>query len=69
MPLIQALQSQRQVDFCEFKASLVYIGSFMTGPKATQRNTFSKKIINEIIKILRVSSRWEEMHSGRNFFF
>ena len=28
MPLIPALRRQRQVDLCEFKASLVYKGEF-----------------------------------------
>jgi hypothetical protein len=33
---------QRQADFCEFKASLVYRASSRTA-KATQRNPVSKK--------------------------
>jgi hypothetical protein len=37
MPLIPALRRQRQMDLCEFKASLVYKISKTTG--ATQRNT------------------------------
>ena len=35
--MIPALGRQRQVDLCEFKASLVYRGSSRTA-KATQRN-------------------------------
>jgi hypothetical protein len=42
MLLIPVLRRQRQVDLCEFKASLVYNVSSRTG-KATQRNTASKK--------------------------
>ena len=41
MPLIPALRRQRQVDFCEFKASLVYRASFKTA-KSAQRNLVLK---------------------------
>ena len=40
-PLIPALGRQRQVDFCEFEANLVYRVSSRTGSKATQRNPIS----------------------------
>ena len=39
-PLIPALWRQRQVDLCEFEASLIYRVSSRTA-KVTQRNTFS----------------------------
>jgi hypothetical protein len=42
MPLIPAFRRQRQVDLCEFKASLVYRASSRTA-RATQRNPVSKK--------------------------
>ena len=41
-PLILALR-QRQVDFCEFKTSLVYKASSRTARAVTQRNPVSKK--------------------------
>jgi hypothetical protein len=41
MPLIPALRSQRQVDLCVLKASLIYIVSSRTA-KATQRNPVLK---------------------------
>jgi hypothetical protein len=40
-PLILALRSQRRVNLCEFKASLVYIASSRIA-RATQRNSVSK---------------------------
>jgi hypothetical protein len=40
MPLISALGRQRQVDLSEFKASLVYRGSFRTAMD-TYRETLS----------------------------
>jgi hypothetical protein len=40
--LIPALRKQRQVEFCEFEASLVYKESFRTG-RATQRNSVLSK--------------------------
>ena len=43
MPLIPALGRQRQVNLCEFEASLVYRESFRT-PRATERNPGLKKI-------------------------
>ena len=42
MPLSPGLRRQKQIEFCEFKASLVYRMSSKTG-KATQRNSVSKK--------------------------
>ena len=39
MPLIPALGRQRQVDFCDFEASLVY----RANSRATQRNPISEK--------------------------
>ena len=38
MPLIPVLRRQRQADFCEFKASLVYKVSSRTAKAITQRN-------------------------------
>ena len=42
MPLIPAFGRLRQVDLCEFKASLVYRVSSRTARTVTQRNTVSK---------------------------
>ena len=42
MPLIPALRRQRQVDFCEFEASLVYRVSSRTAGAVTQRKSVSK---------------------------
>ena len=42
MPLIPALRRLKQVDLCEFKASLVYRVSSRTA-RAIQRNPVSKK--------------------------
>ena len=42
MPLIPALGRQRQVDLCEFEASLVYKGR-SRAVRATQRNPVSEK--------------------------
>ena len=41
VPLIPALGRQRQVDLCEFKASLVYRESSRTARTVTQRNPVS----------------------------
>ena len=41
MPLIPALGRQRQVEFCKFKASLVYIG--LPGKLGLTENPVSKK--------------------------
>ena len=40
--LILALVRQRQLDLCEFKASMVYKVSFRTARTVTQRNSVSK---------------------------
>ena len=48
MPLIPALRWQRQVDLCEFEASLVYRPSSRTDSKATQRYPVSKNQNREI---------------------
>jgi hypothetical protein len=45
MPLIPPFGRQRQVDFCEFDASLVYRASLRT-VRATQRNPVSNKTNN-----------------------
>ena len=37
MPIISALRRQRQVDICEFEASLVYRVSSRTGSIATEK--------------------------------
>jgi hypothetical protein len=42
MPLIPALRRQRQVDLCEFEASLVYTASSRTA-RVTQRNSVLEK--------------------------
>ena len=42
MPLIPALKRQRQVDLCEFEASLVYIVSSRIARTVSQRNPVSK---------------------------
>ena len=42
MPLIPAVRRQRQVDVCEFEASLVYRVSSRTA-RATERNPVLKK--------------------------
>ena len=38
-----ALWRQRQADFCELEASLVYRVSFRTGPKATEKLCLEKE--------------------------
>lgn len=49
MPLIPALEKQRQVEFCEFRTSLVYIASSRTAidtlclKKQKQRSTKANK--------------------------
>ena len=43
MPLIPALERERQADPCEFKASLVYKVSSRIARVVTERNPFSKK--------------------------
>ena len=63
MPLIPALRRQRQVDLCEFEASLVYEASSRTVRAVTQRNpdsqqkqqqrVFSEKGILESAMIIR----------------
>ena len=48
MPLVPALGRQRQENFNEFEASLVYKVSSRTDSTVTQRNPVSKKpIINK----------------------
>ena len=42
-PLIPALRRQRQVNLCEFEASLVYRTSSRTAKTVTQRNPVSKE--------------------------
>ena len=46
MPLIPALGRQRQMDLCEFKASLVYKVSSKTARTVSQRNPVSKNNSN-----------------------
>ena len=50
MPLIPAHRRQKQVNLCEFEASLVYRVSVRTGFKATQRNLVSKYSKNKTNK-------------------
>ena len=47
MPLIPALERQKQANLCGFKASLVCIVSSRTGSKATKRNSVLKKTKRE----------------------
>lgn len=47
MTLISELQTQRQVDLCDFKASLIYIGN------SRLADLVSKKKINITFKIQR----------------
>ena len=42
MPLIPVFGKQRQADFCEFKASLVYKANSRTARTVTQRNPVLK---------------------------
>ena len=42
MPLIPALRRQRQVDLCEFEASVVYKAISRTARTVTQRNLVFK---------------------------
>jgi hypothetical protein len=51
MLLIPALGRQRQVDLCEFKASLAYTLSSRTA-SATQRNPVLKKKIKNALLLL-----------------
>ena len=48
-PLVPALGRQRQVDLCQFEASLIYRGSSRTA-RATQRNLVSKNKNNKTKK-------------------
>jgi hypothetical protein len=50
-PLIPALRRQRQVDLCEFEASLVYKVSTRTA-MATQRNPISGKLRENLLQNL-----------------
>ena len=43
MPLISVLRRQRQMDLCEFEASMVYKISPRTARAVTQRNSVSNK--------------------------
>ena len=49
--LIPALRRQRQVDFCEFEASLGYRVSSRIGSKTTQRNPASNIKMGEKISL------------------
>ena len=42
MPLTPTLRRQKQVDLCEFEASLVYRVSSKTGFKATEKSCLEK---------------------------
>ena len=63
MPLILALGMQRQVDLCEFKASLVYRASARIVSKAAQRNlvvnTPPQKKSHTGIKIRKMGKKLE----------
>ena len=54
--MIPALGRQRQVDLCEFEASLGYIVSSRTA-WATQRNPVSKKIFKKYEQITKCAFR------------
>jgi hypothetical protein len=54
MSLTPAIGRKRQVDLCEFKASLIYKASFRIA-KATQRNHVLKKKKGKEKKILEGS--------------
>jgi hypothetical protein len=43
MPVMPTLRSQRQMDLCEFRASLVYKVSFRKARSITQRKLISKQ--------------------------
>jgi hypothetical protein len=43
MPLIPALRRQRQVDFCEFKAILVYRSKFQDSQGYTEKTGLENK--------------------------
>ena len=45
MPLIPALERQRQTDLCEFKASLVYRVSSRTGSKPREKKRKKNKTL------------------------
>jgi hypothetical protein len=61
MPLIPALGRQRQVDLCEFKASLVYTGQ----PGLLERNPISKKqTTNKQKKLTSVSKSMFSIRSA-----
>ena len=47
MPLIPALGRQRQIDLCEFEASLVYKASSRTARAVTTKNPVSKNKTKE----------------------
>jgi hypothetical protein len=50
MPLILPLSSQRQVDLCEFKTSLVYSSISRMARAVTQRNPVSKDVFVTSVK-------------------
>lgn len=61
-PLKPALKRQRQVNFCEFEANLVYIVSFRPG---LHTETLSRKIKIKINVMLNFPPREDRL----NFFF
>ena len=78
MPLIPALERQKQANLCGFKASLVYIVSSRTGSKATKRNSVLKKnkikkeriVVHNIVipsgksnDISKFAGKWVHIHS------
>ena len=62
MPLIPALERQRQADLYEFEASLIYRASSRTGFKATEKPCLKKPKNKQTKKALWVSHsllRWD----------
>ena len=59
MPLIPALWRQRQVDLCEFEASLVYRASSRTNSKATEKPRVEKiKRKKKKVGVMHVFWKW-----------
>jgi hypothetical protein len=59
MPLIPAFEKQRQMDICEFKASLVYI-AFSRPAKATERSC-PNKIKQKCLRSLAIKQMQSKM--------
>ena len=66
MPLIPAHGRQRQVDLCEFEASLVYRASSRTARAVTQRNPVLGRGSEKCVEGEGVLSFYIRL-TGRNF--